>query len=74
MVWAPAIPAVTLSNLVGTVEINTDDIRELVQQIEALPSVPTNVIQGWVMYDSGSNVWIQITVSNLTFWGDFIDE
>lgn len=28
---------------------------------------PTNAVSGWLLYDSGSNVWLTVTVSNLSF-------
>ncbi len=35
--------------------------------LSALPVVPTNAVSGWLLYDAGSNVWLQVSVSNLSF-------
>lgn len=36
-------------------------------QIAAIPRVPTNAVQGWLMYDPGSNMWLRVSVSNWSF-------
>jgi hypothetical protein len=30
-------------------------------------ALPTNAVPGWLLYDTGSNVWLQVSVSNLSF-------
>lgn len=35
--------------------------------IAAIPLPPTNAVSGWMLYDAGSNVWLQVSVSNLSF-------
>jgi hypothetical protein len=34
----------------------------------ALPRVPTNAVTGWLLYDSGSNKWLRVTVSNYSYY------
>jgi len=52
---------------------NTDgsahpDIREA---IDAIPLPPTNTVAGWLVWDTGSNCYWQVTATNLRFyvWG-----
>ena len=44
------------------------DIREA---IDAIPLPPTNAVAGWLVWDSGSNCYWQVTATNLRFyvWG-----
>lgn len=37
------------------------------EQIAAMPLVPTNAVDGWLMYDYGSNMWLRVSVSNWSF-------
>ncbi len=30
-------------------------------------ALPTNAVPGWLLYDAGSNVWLQVSVSNFSF-------
>jgi hypothetical protein len=34
----------------------------------AIPRVPTNAVTGWLLYDSGSNKWLRVTVSNYSYY------
>ena len=44
------------------------DIREA---IDAIPLPPTNAVAGWLVWDTGSNCYWQVTATNLRFyvWG-----
>lgn len=46
----------------------TNDIRAA---IDAIPLPPTNTVAGWLVWDSGSNCYWQVTATNLRFyvWG-----
>jgi hypothetical protein len=37
-------------------------------QVVNLPRVPTNAVTGWLLYDSGSNKWLRVTVSNYSYY------
>lgn len=37
-------------------------------QVVALPRVPTNAVTGWLLYDSGSNKWLRVSVSNYSYY------
>jgi hypothetical protein len=64
----------TLDTLNGSIAAhNTNglahaDIRD---QIDAIPLPPTNDVAGWLVWDSGSNCYWQVTATNLRFyvWG-----
>ena len=51
------------TNIVDRIATSAD----LRQSIAAIPRVPTNAVQGWLLYDAGSNMWLRVTVSNLAF-------
>jgi hypothetical protein len=34
----------------------------------AILRVPTNAVTGWLLYDSGSNKWLRVTVSNYSYY------
>jgi len=34
----------------------------------AIPRIPTNAISGWLLYDSGSNRWLRVSVSNYSYY------
>jgi hypothetical protein len=34
----------------------------------ARATIPTNAVQGWLLYDSGSNQWLRVSVSNYAFY------
>jgi hypothetical protein len=55
-----------------TEELSAVDSR--VVTLEARPLIPTNAVSGWLMYDGGSNRWVSVSVSNMVFYGDYIDE
>lgn len=40
--------------------VGQDDLAEI-------PRVPTNSVVGWLMFDAGSNMWLRVSVSNLSF-------
>ena len=49
---------------------NTDaaahaDIRAA---IDLIPLPPTNTVKGWLVWDSGSNRWWEVSVTNLRFY------
>lgn len=38
-----------------------------VAAVSGLTQAPTNAVSGWMVYDSGSNIWLKVTASNLSF-------
>ena len=66
-------PVVRAASMADIASHNADgtahpDIR---QAIDAIPIPPTNAIAGWLVWDSGSNVYWRVTATNLRFyvWG-----
>ena len=66
-------PVVRAASMADIASHNTDgtahpDIREA---IDAIPLPPTNAVAGWLVWDSGSNCYWQVTAKNLRFyvWG-----
>ncbi len=49
-----------------TVTTRVDTVA-LISDLTAIHSAPTNAIAGWLLFDPGSNVWLTVTVSNLSF-------
>lgn len=41
--------------------------NELATAIAAIPLPPANAVSGWLLFDSGSNIWLRVSVSNLSF-------
>jgi hypothetical protein len=35
--------------------------------VAAIPMPPTNAVSGWLLYDTGSNMWLRVAVSNFSF-------
>lgn len=52
----------------ATVSTATERVDALALQTQ-LDSIraPTNAVAGWLLYDAGSNVWLRVSVSNLSF-------
>ncbi len=55
--------------MAGSQEVKFDFFgrSEAEAAIAAIPLPPTNAVSGWLLYDSGSNVWLQVSVSNFSF-------
>ncbi len=71
-VYPEGSPQGTGSATIGYVDIydvvtQAVDTVALKSDLSALPVVPTNAVSGWLLYDAGSNVWLQVSVSNLSF-------
>jgi hypothetical protein len=45
----------------------TNRVVASLDDIAAIPRVPTNAVSGWLLYDAGSNQWLRVTVSNYAF-------
>lgn len=77
--YAPEIilsNAVTQTLLYRLVRIDHPDLtlvdklaseRYVFDAVASVPRVPTNSVSGWLMYDPGSNFWLRVNVSNLSF-------
>lgn len=39
----------------------------VVDRVTLDSKAPTNAVSGWMVYDSGSNIWLKVTASNLSF-------
>lgn len=51
-------PLTLQTNSVGTVALQSDLAGKV---------LPTNALPGWLLFDTGSNKWYQVSVSNLSF-------
>lgn len=62
------VDSLMLSNLVEAVT----DAAGRIQTLESRPAFPTNYIAGWTMYDHGSNVWFNFSITNFAVFGDVV--
>lgn len=55
----------------GETEINISFAgwKEILSVIDEIPPIefPQNAVTGWLIYDAGSNMWLNVTSSNLSF-------
>lgn len=65
--FGPTIPATLVWTSVPMSVTSRIDTVALISDIAAIHSAPTNAITGWLLFDPGSNVWLTVTVSNLSF-------
>ena len=66
-------PTVTIltQDAVDTHDTNTTAHADIREAIDAIPLPPTNAVAGWLVWDTGSNCYWQVTATNLRFyvWG-----
>jgi len=65
--FGPTIPATLVWTSVPMSVTSRVDTVALVSDLNAIPRYPTNSLAGWIIYDPGSNVWLQVSVSNFSF-------
>jgi hypothetical protein len=76
--WRPlvtnAYPLARLADLPSIVGLATTGDLAVVSSTlaEEIAAIPTNVVGGWLVWDSGSNRYWRVSATNLRFyvWGD----